>query len=201
MKPESYLAGFVKSHRSGLILTALVIEMLVSPAADYHPHVWPSAGGLRLARNRCHGELHGEPATRALGRAGAGRGVGLARLLEAFAGPGPSLFASGAISRAGALVLDLMRHLRTGGTRASRSTKPGDGARRVVYRLPGDCHRLRPTLLDVESSSYPAVQPGHPQAGHKYPAVLQHGDHQQRWLRIYRAGQIPMCVWWPHSRA
>jgi len=39
MKDESYLARFVKSHRSGLILTALVIEMLVSPAADYHPHI------------------------------------------------------------------------------------------------------------------------------------------------------------------
>jgi len=39
VKHESYLARFVKSHRSGLILTTLVIEMLVSPAADYHPHI------------------------------------------------------------------------------------------------------------------------------------------------------------------
>jgi putative flippase GtrA len=39
VKHESYLARFVKSHRSGLILTTPVIEMLVSPAADYHPHI------------------------------------------------------------------------------------------------------------------------------------------------------------------
>jgi len=69
-----------------LILTALVIEMLVSPAADYHPHFDAVLAALRLARHRCREELHGEPATRALGRGAAGM-WGLARLLETFAGP------------------------------------------------------------------------------------------------------------------
>jgi len=38
MKKESELIRFLKRHRSGLIVCALVGEMVVSPAADYHPH-------------------------------------------------------------------------------------------------------------------------------------------------------------------
>jgi len=87
VKHESYLVRFVKSHRSGLILTALVIEMLVSPAADYHPHfgavlaafVWlviVAAANYMASRELVRWVV--------LPLAGV---WALARLLEAFAGP------------------------------------------------------------------------------------------------------------------
>jgi len=38
MKKEPKLIRFAKEHRSGLIVFALVAEMAISPAADYHPH-------------------------------------------------------------------------------------------------------------------------------------------------------------------
>ncbi len=36
---ESRLVRFVRTYRSGLIAGALVAEMIISPAADYHPHI------------------------------------------------------------------------------------------------------------------------------------------------------------------
>ena len=82
MLDEFYLGRFVESHCPGLILTALVIEMLVSPAADYHPHfggvlaafVWLVVVAAAIYM-----------ASRQLARwPGCG---GLPRLLEAFRGP------------------------------------------------------------------------------------------------------------------
>ena len=37
-KAESRLVRFIRTHRSGLIAGALVAEVIISPAADYHPH-------------------------------------------------------------------------------------------------------------------------------------------------------------------
>ena len=37
-KAESRLVQFIRTRRSGLIAGALVAEMIISPAADYHPH-------------------------------------------------------------------------------------------------------------------------------------------------------------------
>ena len=45
MENESSLIQFVKTHRSGLLIVALVIQMIVSPVADYHPR----AGALLAA--------------------------------------------------------------------------------------------------------------------------------------------------------
>ena len=39
MEDESTLVGFVKAHRTGLLLCALVAEMVASPLADYHPRI------------------------------------------------------------------------------------------------------------------------------------------------------------------
>jgi hypothetical protein len=38
MPNESGLIRIVRSHRSALLLCALVIEMVIAPMADYHPH-------------------------------------------------------------------------------------------------------------------------------------------------------------------
>lgn len=39
MKDESSPVGFVKAHRTALLLCALVAEMIASPLADYHPRI------------------------------------------------------------------------------------------------------------------------------------------------------------------
>lgn len=46
MKTQSKLLQFAQTHRSSLIACALVVEMLVSPAADYHPHLGAVLAGL-----------------------------------------------------------------------------------------------------------------------------------------------------------
>jgi Ion channel len=45
MKKESNLIRFVQTHRSGLIVCVLVAEMVISPVADYHPHLGAVVAG------------------------------------------------------------------------------------------------------------------------------------------------------------
>ena len=84
---ESRLLQFVRANRSGLIACALVAEMIVSPAADYHPHFGAVLAGLIwlvIILAACYLASHDLVRRVILPLAGL---WALARLLEAFGNP------------------------------------------------------------------------------------------------------------------